>query len=65
MKFESQLTHVDRATPFARRLDGKISLGYAHGTGPQDAPKPGGVNISFVPIMLAHRCVFGLDLQSM
>lgn len=33
MKLLNQLEHVDRATPFARRLDGKISEGIAHGTG--------------------------------
>lgn len=39
MKLFNQLEHVDKATPFARRLDGNISDGIAHGTGPQDAPK--------------------------
>lgn len=39
MKLLNQLEHVDNATPFARRLDGNISDGNAHGTGPQDAPK--------------------------
>lgn len=39
MKFFNQLEHVDKATPFARKLDGNISDGNAHGTEPQDAPK--------------------------
>lgn len=39
MKLFNQLEHVDKATPFARRLDGNISDGNAHGTGPQDPPK--------------------------
>lgn len=39
MKLFSQFEHVDNATPFARRLDGNISEGIAHGTGPHDAPK--------------------------
>lgn len=39
MKLFSQFEHVDKATPLARRLDGNISEGIAHGTGPHDAPK--------------------------
>ena len=39
MKLLNQLEHVDKATPFARRDDGKISDGIAHGTGPHVAPK--------------------------
>lgn len=39
MRLFSQLEHVDKATPFARRFDGNISDGNARGTGPQDAPK--------------------------
>lgn len=35
----SQFEHVDRATPFARRLDEDISESNAYGTGPQEAPK--------------------------
>jgi hypothetical protein len=34
-KLLSQFEHVDNATPLARNEDGKISLGSAHGTGPQ------------------------------
>ncbi|KAG9526982.1 hypothetical protein KCV07_g283, partial [Aureobasidium melanogenum] len=32
---EEDFEHVDNATPLARNEDGKISLGSAHGTGPQ------------------------------
>ena len=39
MKLLNQFEHVERATPFARRLEGNISDGIAQGTGPQDAPK--------------------------
>lgn len=39
MKLFNQLEHVDKPTPFARKLDGNISDGNAHGTGPQEAPK--------------------------
>ncbi len=39
MKLLNQLEQVDKATPFAPRLDGNISEGSAQGTGPQDAPK--------------------------
>ena len=39
MKLLSQFEHVDNATPFALRLDGNISDGIAHGTGPHVAPK--------------------------
>ena len=34
IKLLSQFEQVERATPFARRLEGKTSLGIAHGTGP-------------------------------
>ena len=40
MKLFSQFEQVERATPFARRDEGNISEGIAHGTGPHDAPKP-------------------------
>ena len=39
IKLFNQFEHVDSATPFARRLDGKISEGIAQGTGPQVLPK--------------------------
>lgn len=38
-KLLNQFEHVDSATPFARKEDGKISEGIAQGTGPQVAPK--------------------------
>ena len=31
MKLFSQFEHVDKATPFARKLEGNTSLGIAHG----------------------------------
>lgn len=37
-KLFSQFEHVDNATPLALSEDGKISLGSAHGTGPQLDP---------------------------
>lgn len=39
MKLLPQLDIVLKAQPFARREDGKISAGIAHGVGPQVAPK--------------------------
>jgi hypothetical protein len=39
IKLLNQFEQVERATPLARREEGKISEGKAHGTGPHDAPK--------------------------